>query len=168
MKHKTLYISSIIGIIVLVIMCFIYTKFQVKCYEKDLYYMDTYINIKIYTNDSKKANKALEYIDNLYKKYHELTDRYNSYPNMVNLYTINNNVLKDEYLEIDPDLAKIIKYGKSLYKKSNGKIDISMGNVIDIWKGYREAGFGIPTYEELPIYLNDVVTKEDEREVIVN
>lgn len=132
---------------------FIYNKFNIVCYQKDFYYLDTSINIKIYSNSKNKADKAFKDIDKILKEYHELTDRYNSYPNIINVYTINNNVLPDEYLKIDPKLYKLIKYSKSLYKKSNGKIDISMGNVIDIWKGYREIGYGVPSIQELE-YVN--------------
>lgn len=141
------------------IICFIivgfslYNKFTIKCFQKDFYYLDTYINIKIYTNEQRKADKAFKYIDNLLKEYHQLTDRYNSYEGIINLYTINNNVLSTKYLEIDSKLYNLIKYGISLYDKSNGKIDISMGNIIDIWKGYRETGYGIPSIDELQ-YVN--------------
>lgn len=126
---------------------------QPKLYEKDYYYMDTYINVKIYSNDLKKVNKAFIEIEKIYSEYHKLTDRYNSYLGITNLYTINNNVLNNEYLEIDKKLYNLIEYGINMYKLSNGKIDISMGNVIDIWKGYRESGLGIPTLEELK-YVN--------------
>jgi len=131
----------------------IYFYKQPKLYEKDYYYMDTYINVKIYSNDSKKVNKAFNEIDKIYSEYHKHTDRYNSYQGITNLYTINNNVLNNEYLEIDKKLYNLIEYGINMYKLSNGKIDISMGNVIDIWKGYRESGLGIPTLEELK-YVN--------------
>ena len=146
-------IVFLILIILIVVGFFIYDKYNIQCYEKDFYYFDTYINIKIYSNSKNKADKAFKEIDKTFKTYHELTDRYNSYSNLTNLYTINNNVLKDEYLEIDPKLAKLIKYAVDLYDKSNGKIDISMGNVIDIWKGYREGGYGIPSLAELK-YVN--------------
>lgn len=131
----------------------IYFYKQPKLYEKDYYYMDTYINVKIYSNDSKKVNKAFNEIDKIYNEYHKLTDRYNSYQGITNLYLINNNVLNTEYLEIDEKLYNLIKYGIDMYKLSNGKVDISMGNVIDVWKGYRESGIGIPTLEELK-YVN--------------
>lgn len=38
--------------------------------------MDTLINIKIYSNDTKKVNEAIEYIDDLYKKYDNITNFY--------------------------------------------------------------------------------------------
>jgi len=140
-------------ILILIIVIGLHFSNYSKLYEKDYYYMDTYINVKIYSNNSKKVNKAFEEIDKIYNEYHKLTDRYNSYQGITNLYTINNNVLNNEYLEIDEELYNLIKYGINMYNLSNGKIDISMGNVIDVWKGYRESGLGIPTLEELK-YVN--------------
>ncbi len=149
MKKKII----LIFLIFLILIFIIWNLFRNKIYERDYSYFDTYINIKIYTNNSKKANEALDEIDKIYSEYHKLTDRYNSYQGITNLYTINNNVLTDEYLEIDNKLSDLIEYGINMYKWSNGKVDISMGNVIDIWKGYREAGISIPTIEELE-YVN--------------
>lgn len=141
-----IFIIGLIGIM-------IYNNFRIKIYEKNLFYMDTYINVKIYSNDKKKANVALKKVDELYSDYHKLTDRFNSYPNLTNLYMINNNVSTEEYLKIDERLYDLINYGIKLYSESSGKIDISMGNVIDIWKGYRESQLGIPTIDELK-YVN--------------
>ena len=159
-------IFLLIIIILILIGFLLYDKYSIKCYEKDFYYFDTYINIKIYSNNKKKVDKSFSDIDKLFKTYHELTDRYNSYPNLVNLYIINNNVLSDKYLTIDDKLVKLLKYGISLYDKSNGKIDISMGNIIDIWKGYRESGIGIPSLEELKYVnynkINDIEIKNNQ------
>lgn len=143
----------LIILIIFLLISILYNTFKNKIYEKDYSYFDTYINVKIYINNSKKANEIFEKIDKIYSEYHKLTDRYNSYQGITNLYTINNNILTNEYLEIDEKLVDLINYGIDMYKWSNGKIDISMGNVIDIWKGYREANLGIPTLEELQ-YVN--------------
>ena len=154
-KNISIIILTVI-LIILVIGIILYNNLKIKTFESNIFYMDTYINIKIYNNNNnKKANKALKEVEKIYKEYHELTDKYNSYPGIVNLYTINmtafekETILKDEYLKIDNKLYKLIEYSISLYEKSNGKIDISMGNVIDIWAGYRSAGTGIPTISEL-------------------
>lgn len=143
----------IILIIIILLICILCNTFKNKIYEKDYSYFDTYINVKIYTKNSKKVTEIFDEIDKIYSEYHKLTDRYNSYPGLTNLYTINNNVLTDKYLEIDEKLIDLINYGINMYKWSNGKVDISMGNVIDIWKGYRESNLGIPTLEELQ-YVN--------------
>ena len=151
MKDKKTILILILFFVILIII--LYNSFKSRIYERNYSYFDTYINVKIYSNSSKKANEALDEIDKIYSEYHKLTDRYNSYQGITNLYTINNNVLNEEYLKIDKKLYELIEYGINMYKWSNGKVDISMGNVIDIWKGYREAGISIPTIEELK-YVN--------------
>lgn len=160
MKKILLLITLMMGLILI----YLYTQNIEKEYSKSMFYMDTYINVKIYSNDSKKAELALNEVEKIYKEYHKLTDRYNSYKEITNIYTINNNVLKDEYLKIDTRLYDLIDYSKKLYQKSNGKIDITMGNVIDVWKSYRESKIGIPTYEELKSVdfkdINKIILKD--------
>ena len=74
--------------------------------------MDTYIDIKLNTTKSKKEiNKIFEDIDYLYKTYHELTDRYNSYNNVINIYYLNEKLPNNEEIEIDPRLSDIINLG---------------------------------------------------------
>ena len=122
---------------------------QLKTYESNLFYMDTYINIKIWHNNNQEATQILSEIDQIYNHYHQLSDRYNPYPNRINLYTIANNTSQEEYLTIEQDLYDLLVYGKEWYQKSKGLLNINLGNVIDVWKKYREADFGIPTIEEL-------------------
>ncbi|MEG1647659.1 MAG: FAD:protein FMN transferase [Bacilli bacterium] len=118
-------------------------------FNRDLFYMDTYINVKIYTTDSVKANKTLTLVDNIYKEYHQLTDRYNAYTNVNNVYFINNNSIKDEKIKIDSKLYELIKQGIIANSKTDGLININMGDVIDVWKKYRDAKTGVPTLIEL-------------------
>ena len=130
-----------------------------KEYTSKFFYMDTYIYVKIYSNDSNKANKILKEVENIYKEYHELTDRYNSYNNIKNVYYIKNNKSKEEYIKIDKKLYDIIKF--SIDNNHNDLIDIGMGNVIDIWKNYRDNKSGIPSEEELEI------AKESEVKIVL-
>jgi thiamine biosynthesis lipoprotein len=124
--------------------------------------MDTYINVKVYTNDKELASKALKEVDNIYKEYHQLTDRYNAYDNIINLYYINHSLEINEEITIDKKLYDVIKYGFDYYNESNGLLNIALGNVIDIWKMYRDGiKEGIPTIDELKnsgsISINDLV-----------
>lgn len=143
---------------------FIIDKTKKKEYTAKFYYMDTYIYVKLYSKDSEEANKALKEVEKIYKEYHELTDRYNSYDNINNIYYIKNNASDDEYITIDKKLYDVIEYGIKAYDKSNGLVDISMGNVIDIWKKYRENQTGIPSKEELEKAntnnIKDIVLKD--------
>jgi len=122
--------------------------------------MDTYINIKIYDVDEKTKDKAFDNIDKIYKKYHELSDRYQKYDNVKNIYYINNIDINTE-IEIEKELYDLIDYSVSFCKDSNGLLNIAMGNVIDVWKSYRDGEKeGIPTVDELKnqnINLDDLV-----------
>ena len=148
--NKIIWVVLII-LIIFFIGLFFYNKINNKkqYVESKFFYMDTYIYVKIYGSDTKKINKKLKEVEKIYKEYHELTDRYNSYDNINNIYYIKNNDSKDEYIKLDKRLYNIIKYGKQWYKKSDGLLDISMGNVIDVWKKYRDDKSGIPTQDEL-------------------
>ena len=153
--NKIIWIFAFI-LMIIFILFMIFNKKE-KEYTKKFFYMDTYIYVKIYTN--KDGNKILNDVENIYKEYHELSDRYNSYDNVKNIYYIKNNKEKSKYIQIDKKLYDLIKYGL----KENDLIDIGMGNVIDIWKNYRDNGSGIPTKEELEIAkLNqkDIVLKD--------
>lgn len=119
-----------------------------KEYTNTLNYMDTVIDIKLYSNNKTQAETIMSEIERIYKHYHELTDRYKSYDNINNIYTINNTHDVTQ-LEISEDLYNILNYGLNWYYKSNGLFNINIGSLTDIWKKYRDAGTGIPTNEEL-------------------
>lgn len=141
------YIISIF-IINLLIIGFIYKKNKQELYTSNLFYMDTYINIKFYSNNNKKALNALKQAESLYETYHNLTDRYNS---SSELYLVNNTFSE---LEIDERLYDLIEYSKNWYFKSNGLFNINMGSAIDVWKKYRDSGIGIPNKEELNVNID--------------
>jgi FAD:protein FMN transferase len=138
---------------------------KIREYQKNIFYMDTYINVKVYTNNQKKAKDALIEIDNIYKKYHHLTDRYNSYDNIINIYYINNTLPINEKITIEPELYNIIKYSINYYEKTNGLVNIAIGNAIDVWKEYKETKSGIPTLEDLlavgSINIEDIILYDD-------
>lgn len=130
--------------------CIIYASIpKSKEYHKNLFYMDTYITITFLESEPKKASRIMEEIENIYQEYHQLTDRYHPYEGIINLYTIYHNVDASETLTLSPKLYTLLKYGEAWYEKSNHLLDITMGNVIDIWKNYRERKNGVPTIEEL-------------------
>jgi len=127
------------------IYCFLNKK---KEYTKNLYYMDTYIYVKIYEKSSEKAEVILNEVEQIYREYHELTDRYNHYDGIFNIYDIHNNTLEDETLTLDQKLYDILEFAYNWHKKYY-KLNIEMGDIIDVWKKYRDTSIGIPTLEEL-------------------
>ena len=143
---KVFYFVTIIVCIFIIVFFRINQKPQVV--TKNLFYMDTYINIKIYTNKRNIDNIFFE-IEKTYQEYHQLTDRYNSYDDLINIYYINNNVSEELNLTLDERLYKIIKYSLEWKEKSKGLFNIELGNVIDCWKKQIELETGIPSQSEL-------------------
>lgn len=148
--NKTMFILIPILIIFLIVMVIIDNlKSKDKEYTFNMFYMDTYIYLKIYT-DSESLEKIIKSgVEEIYKKYDMLADKYNEYEGINNIYFINYNTLQDETITLDKELYDLIKYGKDSYYSTNGLIDISMGNVLDIWKSYRDSKYGVPNIEEL-------------------
>lgn len=150
-------------LIILFIGIYIYDKNKKNEFTSKFFYMDTYIYVKIYDVNEKKATKILKDVENIYREYHELTDRYNEYKNIKNLYYIKNNKSNDEYITINKKLYNIIDYGIKWNKKTDGLIDISMGDIIDVWKKYRENKNGVPTKDELTNNNNFIILKNNNK-----
>lgn len=124
------------------------TAIKYKEYTKTLNYMDTVIDIKLYSTNEEEANTIINEIEKIYKYYHELTDRYNAYDGINNVYTINH-TNDMTLLEINQDLYNILDYSINWYYKSNGLFNVNIGNLTDLWKVYRDNQTGIPTNDEL-------------------
>ena len=127
-------------------------------YKRTVFYMDTAIEIKIYTSSKTKAEKALDGVEDIYKTYHQLTNKYDKNSQ---LYYIHNNTSSEATLVIDPILYEMLEYGIEWYTKSKGLFNINIGNVTDVWYKYRDLGSGIPTKKELDeagsIDITDIV-----------
>ena len=129
-------------------------------YEKNIYVMDTVINIKVYSE--KDASDILEKIEELYNEYNILTDRYNSYDDTKNIYYINNILNVGEEVKLDYKLYDLINFSLEFSKKYD-KVNIAMGNLRDVWKKYRDSASGIPRYEEL-----NGISSISESDIILN
>ena len=168
-KNNWGYIVSIILLIIFfVYIIFDYNKRKnsIQEYSKNIFYLDTYINVKIFDNDRKSAENALTEVEKIYSKYHKLTDRYNAYDGITNVYTINNNNLEISELTIDKELYDLISFGIDCYDKTNGLININIGEVVDIWKKYRDSKNGIHTIDELKsadINIDNIVLLSDNK-----
>lgn len=140
-----IFVAIILGVIIVIQKI---NNIKFKEYTKTLNYMDTVVDIKLYSSDEKEANTIINEIEKIYKYYHELTDRYQAYDGINNIYTINHtsDITK---LEINQDLYNILDYSVNWYYKSNGLFNVNIGNLTDLWKIYRDNKSGIPTNDEL-------------------
>lgn len=113
--------NYIILFIIIILIAFIIYNINTKVKEhmKTFYYFNETITLKIYSE--KNMNKTFNDIDKIYKKYHD----YYTNPNNRN----------------DKELIEILKYGKELYKETNGLIDITIDNLIKNIKDGKEYKF---------------------------
>ena len=88
--------------------------------------------------------------------YNQLYDIYNDYPGVTNVKTINDNAGKAP-VEVDDRILSMLELADQMYATTNGKLNIAMGSVLNIWHNYREAALAddndsnnqLPTQEEL-------------------
>ncbi|MCR5415611.1 MAG: FAD:protein FMN transferase [Pseudobutyrivibrio sp.] len=81
--------------------------------------------------------------------YNNLYDIYNDYDGINNIRTINENAGVAP-VEVDPEIINLIKFSKDIYEETDGKVNIAMGSVLQIWHDYREHGMNDPETAELP------------------
>lgn len=153
---KSLYYITIL--ILLFGFYFSFTNRKVE-HSKNIMKMDTYISIKLYSKN-KKVDKILNDVESIYNKYDILADAYTKYDNVINVYYLNNILEVGKEVTISDDLTSLIKYGIDVYTKTNGLVNIAMGNVTSVWKKYLNDGKKVPSDSELSslnININDIV-----------
>lgn len=157
--------SVVVICVLFLIFYIIYNKNNTyKEYKTTFNYMDTNIEVRIYSKDKNLALKKLKEVEKIFDKYHKLTDKYNAYDGINNIYYIHNNTSSDEYIKLDKELFDLIEYAKGYTQKTDGLVDIKMGNVLDLWHQYRTLNMGVPSYEELRLassYDKEIILKDD-------
>lgn len=146
--------------ILFIVVSIIFSIFKEDVYSANLFYMDTYINVKVVTTKS-KGEKALKDIENIFKKYENLTNRYSE----SELSKINNKV---GTFEVSEELFDILKVSVDWYYKSDGLFNVNIGNIVDVWKRYRENKNGVPSLSELDQDISIENIKFEDNKVIVN
>ncbi|PKK88699.1 MAG: hypothetical protein CVV62_01805, partial [Tenericutes bacterium HGW-Tenericutes-7] len=99
-------------------------------------YMDTFINVQIYTDDEDLAKDLFDDIEKVYALYHDLTTGYEPLkedsPYLANIYSINQTL--NERIEIDEPLYNILIDAEEIKALTNGYFDVSVGKIVDVWK----------------------------------
>lgn len=164
MKNKKKIMIILLIIILITLILLFIDKSVYKEYSKNYFYMDTYINVKVNTTKSKnEMDKIFDDIDYLYSSYHKLTDRYNEYDGIVNIYYLNEKLNDGEEVEVDKRLSDIIDIGIKYYSKTNGLFNIASGNLTGIWKEFIDECSIVPSNDELEVNIDikDIVLEEN-------
>ena len=110
---------------------------------------DTVTTVIVYDTSEKNADAVLERAHDLLLEYHQLYDVYNAYDGMNNLYTVNRNAGKTP-VTVDTRILDLIRFAKELFTLTNGRTNIAMGSVTELWRVCREAGLEDPDNAALP------------------
>lgn len=135
----------------------------------------TYIAYALSEDDFEKQcaliEKDLDYYDHLF-------DKYNSYDDLNNVKTINDNAGK-KAIEVDQPLIDLLEVSIERNKTISNKVNIAFGSVINIWHTYRKRAEsdggvgGVPTDEELKkanghTKIESIEIDKDKKTVYIN
>ena len=110
---------------------------------------DTVTILLGYTNtETEFSEQASEMYKDL-EHYHRLFDIYNTYEGMNNLKTINDNAGKMP-VKVERPVIDLILLAKRLHEQTNGKVNIAMGRVLELWHNARETAETNPPAAYLP------------------
>lgn len=112
-------------------------------------YFDTASTISGYEKSEAEFLRVYEKIESLLSEYHKLYDIYNTYPDINNIRTINQNAGK-EAVEVDSKIIDLLLFCKDAYNKTEGRTNVMFGSVLSLWHTYRENGQNNPLKAELP------------------
>lgn len=99
-------------------------------------YMDTLIQVKLYDVTKKEADISFDEIENILKTYHELSNRYNKYESITNIYTINNENNYNTEIKIDSKLYNLLQTAVDYSNDTDGLFRITIGNLVDLYKPF--------------------------------
>lgn len=99
---------------------------------------DTVISITLYTANEETFQRLYAAARAEYEHLHQLYDRYHAYEGVNNVYMINQSAGK-EPVAVEDALFDLLAFGKEWAPVAQGKVNIAMGAVLELWHDVREA-----------------------------
>ena len=138
---------------------------------------DTVTQVIAYCESEEEFTKQMEALHADLISYNQLYDIYNDYDGVVNVKTINDNAGKAP-VQVDDRILSMLELAQKMYDTTNGKLNVAMGSVLNIWHNYREAAEAtetdadnkLPGMDELEAAaqhcdINNVIIDEDAKTV---
>ena len=125
------------------------------CGKKNRYqdqFMDVFDTVSLvigYEGNEGDFQKNFKAVHKRLQELHQLFDVYDDYPGVQNLKYVNENA-GTAPVKVDPEIMALLKFGKEIYEKTDGEVNIAYGAVLRIWHDYREAGIANPENASLP------------------
>ncbi len=125
--------------------------------SKESYYMDTICNISIYDMKNMSEKNAKSVIDDTFKLCSEYEGLISITNEKSDIYKINH--AGGQPVKCDPRTIEVIRMGIEDGKLSNGRFDITIGKVTDLWDFHSENPV-IPKNEDIKAALSAVDYKQ--------
>ena len=110
---------------------------------------DTVTTVVLYDSSEQSANARFDELHDLLLTYHKLYDIYHTYDGINNLCTVNQNA-GIAPVKVDEKILDLIEYAVDMDTLTNGRMNIAMGSVLQIWQTCRDAGIDDPDNAALP------------------
>lgn len=111
---------------------------------------DTAISVVGYSDSEEAFTEMAEtYVHNELMRYHRLYDIYTEYAGINNIKTINENA-GIEPVAVDGDIIAMLEFARDMYYVTDGKVNIAMGSVLELWHDARNHGINYPDKAKLP------------------
>ena len=81
-------------------------------------------------------------------KYHQLYDVYHGYDGITNLKTVNDRA--GETVRVGPEIIALLQLAEEAAEFSEGRIDVTLGSMLNIWHNERNTGLNTPEQARLP------------------
>lgn len=121
-----------------------------KRYEASFFdSFDTVTVITGYAKSQEDFEMQAKRLQEKLREYHELFDIYHTYEGIHNIKTINDAAGK-EPIKVNEELINLLKFGRDMYEKTEGRLNIVYGSVLSVWHEYREQGIAQPEHAQLP------------------
>lgn len=142
MNKKKIFILPFFVFMIIISGC---SDSEMKSSSRDIFAMDTYMNIKAYGKNSEKAVKEsadeIKRLENLFS----VTDSESD------IYKINHS----ESAEVNSDTAEIISKALEICKSTDGSLDITIYPLVKLW-GFTSGEYRIPDNSEIQNCLEKV------------
>ena len=117
---------------------------------------DTVTQVIAYCDSEEEFAAQMDALHANLLEYHKLYDIYNDYDGVTNVKTINDNAGLAP-VTVDDKILGMLELAQTMYDTTDGKLNIAMGSVLNIWHNYREAALAdtddsnnqLPTQDEL-------------------
>lgn len=163
-----------IAAVLLLLFCVLAVKFwpekeQTRYTATFLDVFDTKTDIVGYAATKEAFTAQTEQVKEKLVYYHQLYDIYHEYDGINNLKTINDHA-GTAPVEVSPEIITLLKFGKEMYEKTDGQINIAMGSVLSIWHDYRDRGSADPKNAALPPMevLREAAEHTDINDIIID